>query len=259
MTSESGIMLTSAQKAAELLARAERDGPIPKLPDVLLPASRDDAYSIQDILIGSPKQIGGWKVTVPKPGELPACAPIAKTRIFRTGTQYTPPALITPELEGEIAIEIGQDLPRREVPYGRNDIAMAIRATLPAIEILGSRYLDRKAAAPLAVLADLQSNAGIAVGPGCPGWTEIDFSRAKLSALVNDGLVASTDTGSSGDEVLDALVWLANHAAVRCGGLREGQIIITGARIKPFKVKTGDRVIIDVGGVGTVAIDIAAR
>jgi 2-keto-4-pentenoate hydratase len=247
-------MPTIAELAAEMLA----GGPIADLPAALQPSTRAEAYAIQDASLGSPDLIGGWKVTIPKPGEVPACAPVVTSRIFETGCRYSPPRSGALQLEGEIALEIGRDLPPGDAPYDQAVVAAAVRATLPAFEVLGSRYIDRKAVAPLAVLADFQSNAAIIKAPGRPGWSGIDFSRAHLTASINGRQVASVDQGSSREEVLDALTWLANHSATRCGGLRAGQVIITGARIRPFAAGADDHVTLVIDGLGDVSMQVGS-
>jgi 2-oxo-3-hexenedioate decarboxylase/2-keto-4-pentenoate hydratase len=50
-----------------------------------------------------------------------------------------------------------------------------------------------------------------------------------------------------------ALAWLANHLASKGRGLQAGQIVLTGSLVKTVWLKPGDRVVMELDGLGTVA------
>ena len=51
-----------------------------------------------------------------------------------------------------------------------------------------------------------------------------------------------------------ALAWLANHLAADGNGLRAGQIVLTGSLVKTIWLNAGDRVMMDLSGLGSVAV-----
>jgi 2-oxo-3-hexenedioate decarboxylase/2-keto-4-pentenoate hydratase len=73
-------------------------------------------------------------------------------------------------------------------------------------------------------------------------------------ALVN-GVEVSRGTGA---DVLGhphhALAWLANHLAATAKGLRAGEIVLTGSLVKTLWLGSDDRVVMDLSGLGAVAV-----
>jgi 2-oxo-3-hexenedioate decarboxylase/2-keto-4-pentenoate hydratase len=71
-------------------------------------------------------------------------------------------------------------------------------------------------------------------------------------ALIN-GAVAGKGTGA---DVLghphSALAWLATHLAAEGKGLHEGQLVLTGSLVKTVWLKPGDRVVMELAGLGSV-------
>lgn len=227
-------MSFDAPEAARLLVEARRSSRrLPDLPQLLRPETIEQAYAVQDAIIGLVGPIGAWKVGPWRTGEVPVCAPIPARYVHDSPADL--PVGDMPDAAGEveIAVKLAHGLPPRATAYGPEDVRAAIGSVHLAIEIISSRFTDRRAVAALAGIADTQNNGGIVVGPGRTDWSAVDFATVTMR-LQRDGVeIATAEGGPSTDEVMLALAWLANHAAARCGGLREGQVIITGARISP--------------------------
>ena len=49
-----------------------------------------------------------------------------------------------------------------------------------------------------------------------------------------------------------ALAWLVNHLADEGRGLHAGQIVLTGSLVKTVWLKAGDRVVMELEGLGRV-------
>jgi 2-keto-4-pentenoate hydratase len=81
-----------------------------------------------------------------------------------------------------------------------------------------------------------------------------DLAGLKGRAIIN-GEVAGEGTGA---DVLGhphhALAWLANHLAARGDGLEAGQLVLTGSLVKTVWLKEGDRVRMELDGLGTVEV-----
>jgi 2-keto-4-pentenoate hydratase len=54
-----------------------------------------------------------------------------------------------------------------------------------------------------------------------------------------------------------ALAWLANHLAARGKGLRAGEIVLTGSLVKTLWLASGDSVMMDLSGLGSVVVSFA--
>ena len=149
-----------AERAALLLLAARRgETRHADLPEDLRPTTLEHAYAIQDTTVARIGTIGGWKVSPIRGDTPPNCAPINRMLIERSPARLAMSSLPRAEVEGEIAVTLGRDLPPRDEPYGPEDLRAAIASAHPAIELCCSRYLDRKGASPLSVVADCQGNA----------------------------------------------------------------------------------------------------
>lgn len=243
-----------AVEAAEVLLEIRKTRSRPAgLPEHLAPRSVEQAYAIQDLVVGRLGGIGGWKIVHPAAGASPRCSPIPACEILESGSSIGWDSLLWPEVEVELAVVLAHDLPPRAMPYEPADLHRAVACVTGAFELLGSRFADRTKVSRTESLADLLSSAGVVKGDGTARLDTVEFADVAMS-LTFDGTVVGTATGGpSTAEVLGTLTWLANHACGRAGGLRAGQVVITGARIHPLGLPShGATLEARLGGVGTV-------
>ncbi|HTV07533.1 MAG TPA: hypothetical protein VMD97_00645 [Candidatus Aquilonibacter sp.] len=216
--------------AANALLNARRTyTPIADLPPSLQPKDLDEAYAIQDRMIISLGEIGGWKIGATSLDATPMFAPMPRAWIAATGNMLAGDRWRYRGLEAEIAFLVGRDLPPRRQPYKGEETLAAMASCHPAIEVLESAFTDPSQATPLAKNADLQVHGGFVYGPAVPNWQSIDFAEEHVMLAV-DGIVRVERTGSNtAGDLLRLLPWLANEGAARTGGLRKGQWITTGS------------------------------
>ncbi|MEJ1159431.1 2-keto-4-pentenoate hydratase [Prosthecomicrobium sp. N25] len=246
-------MSRTATRAADLLRSARQGTAIADLPEDLKPSTAAEAYAIQDATVAR-AGVGGWKVA-PVPDYYGA--PIDRDRFHPDGTVYPVGALRDPEVEIEIALVLGADLPPIGRPYRVEEVRAAVASVHAAVEMVGSAFADRRSVAMLTALADQQSNATVLLGTGTPAGLALDFASVPVRVVVNGATIHDGPSGRSTAATLDALAWLATHAADRRGGLKAGDVVITGARVGPFPAKPGDRVEARFEGIGAVAVAFA--
>jgi 2-keto-4-pentenoate hydratase len=212
----------------ERLIAAHDGGPlIEAVPETLVPADLDAVYSMQDKIIHKLGEIGGWKVMAGGTGE-PICAPIPASRYYENGATLRARHHKLVLTEIEVAVRLGRDLD------GNADAAAvdaAIGALLPAIEMVGSPFVDRDIIPANLKLADLQSNGAVVVGPDFSDDIKDELSSLAITLDVDSVKTANANSGASYEAIIEAIRWLAGHAASRDMPLRSGQIIITGSRI----------------------------
>jgi 2-keto-4-pentenoate hydratase len=256
---ERAMLIWTPGQAAALLMDARQSGHrIADLPEDARPTSIEQAYAIQDATVRQLGAVGGWKVGPMRPGATPNCAPIAASLIHASPARFVYDTASAPEVEVEIAIRLGRDLPPRGTAYEADEMRAAIVSLHPAIEMLNSRFTDRKVVSPLSTLADAQSNAAVVIGSGLQDWREVELGRVAMRLRIDGEECAAAGGGPDTDNVLAALAWLANHLAARCGGLRAGDVVITGARLGPWAVtKRPAGIEADVAGLGIVEIVVA--
>jgi 2-keto-4-pentenoate hydratase len=171
--------------------------------------------------------------------------------VHRAPARATLKGFVAPLMECEIAFLLGRDLPARMTPYARAEIAEAVEALVPAIEIADCRW---PAEAPdLLKLADDMGNGAFVAGTPLRDWKSVDLkSREVVLTLNGQEAARGPYTKVLGDPLM-GLVGLANAQPLPAGGLKGGQIVTTGACITPIVMKAGDYVA-DFGALGRVAL-----
>jgi len=237
-----------------LLAQRAAGTTLADLPADLVPETIVEAYAIQNETIAALGTIGAWKVTpMPAEGE-PFCSPILARDVYNSGATLRRADLPGLGIEVEVAVTIATDLPARAGGYSPAAVKAAIGSIHVVLEVLASRYHDRKAVPRLAGFADLQSNGAVVVGPAVV-VTQLPEFGAQVMSLALDGVqVQSTNGDATTENVLAALTWLADHAAARGTPLKAGDMVITGARLGPQpSTFTGTSAVATAPGLGTVA------
>ena len=247
--------------AANLLLNARRTGvPLADLPADLMPASEEEAFAIQDIMMEAYGEIGGWKIGARTPDAQPFFAPMPALYLGENGTLFRGPMHRLHGVEAEISFRLGHDLPRRTAPYTRDEVIAAIESCHPAIEILESAFADPTAVPREAMLADLQMNGGFVAGSGIADWKSIDWAKEGVTLTI-DGSVRAEKSGSNpaGTDLIRLLVFLANEGSARTHGLHAGQWITTGSWTGVTWATAGANVTVTFANAGQVGLDFATN
>ncbi len=238
-----------AQEAADLLMRSRIDGhPLAALPDPLAPDTLAQAYAVQDATLERLGPSGGWKVAA-KPDSEPRCAVIPACNFYQSGALIPVPDAGF-DVEVEVAFVFARDLVGRDTPYAADEVAEAIGSLHLAIELISSRFVDRKKLSPFSPIADLQSNAGVILGPEMADWRDLPLEALQLTLDLDRERIGLPVKNASFAATLPVLVWLANHAVARGHGLKRGDAVITGARIGPVSLGARSRMVASCDGFG---------
>ncbi|HEY8341985.1 MAG TPA: fumarylacetoacetate hydrolase family protein [Calditerricola sp.] len=233
--------------------------PIPPLTDEWPDMTEDDAYAIQDHLIAFYRAAGdrpvGFKLGFTSAAMRRAMG-IDRPNygILTASMVHVSPAearedWIHPRVEPEIAVRVGHELSGFEL--NRDQVAAAIVAVAPALEIVDSRYQDFRFTF-LDNTADNSSAAGVVLGE----WQEaqrVDLER--LGVTLRDGSQAIT--GSSADVMgspAAAVAWLVAELARRGRSLPAGSVVLTGGMTAPLALSPGSRIEGDFGPLGRVVV-----
>ena len=126
---------------------------------------------------------------------------------------------------------------------------------MPAIEIVDDRYVDWRSIGAPTLVADDFFAAGCVLGAPVARSAAPDLLGVAGRAVIN-GREAGRGTGA---DVLghphNALAWLANHLATAGKTLRAGQIVLTGSLVQTVWLNAGDKVLIELEGLGTVSVE----
>lgn len=186
----------------------------------------------------------------------PIAGVVLADRVHRSGAGLKASAYGRFGVEFEIAVRLKRDL----VPEGGApvlaDVAAAVDAVCPAIEIVDDRHADYRALDVLSLIADNSWNAGIVLGEFVRDWPDLAAVEGVVSV---DGKVI--DRGSGADVLGHPFVpvaWLASHLAGQGTTLRAGDIVMTGSLVT---TKFPDRPLayrFAVAGLGSVALVIGS-
>ena len=253
-------ILEAAQVIAAARRAKERLGP---LAPELAPKDEAEGYEVQralrDLLLPQVGSLVGYKIgctsnvmqqylNIPHP-----CAgSVFERGVHRSGVKLPTSDFVHVGVECEIAVKLARDLAPGEGPFTAAWVAQAIEAYWPAIEIVDDRYVQWETlGAPTLVADDFLAEACV-LGAAVPRRQEPDVREVAGRALIN-GAEVGTGTGA---DVLghphNALAWLANHLASEGKGLHKGQLVLTGSLVKTVWLKPGDRVVMELGGLGKV-------
>jgi 2-oxo-3-hexenedioate decarboxylase/2-keto-4-pentenoate hydratase len=236
------------------------------LADDVRPRTLEDAYIVQ----GMAKELlessgfgrqGGWKIgctTTVMQEYLSVEAPVAGVMYLQsmwrgrhTFTSPPPPRVLG--VECELAVRIGEDLPRRDRPYSTDDVVHAVAAAMAAIEVVEDRYVDYHALDTPTLAADDFFHYGCVLGiedESLDPHTLRDASASMIINYVNVGSGRGTDI--LGDPLV-ALAWLANHCAAYETPVRAGDVVLLGSLVQTQWVTPGDHVEVRNDLLGEVA------
>jgi 2-keto-4-pentenoate hydratase len=241
------------ERAAHILVQARRDmQPLTGLPDGLKPTSIEEALAIQDAVshqLG--KLIGGFKAMAPANGE--------PTRgIIYGGTIHASPcklpASTVPQcgVEGEVAFIFRRDLPSRDKPYTRNEVAAVLDACA-AIEVVHSRFAQKANVSNLEKLADSISNGALVHDVPRSDWRDLRLGQLHVTLSVNGKSRLEQVGGHPTGDPLGVAVVLANMWREK-GGVRAGQFVTCGSFTGLKFLKPGDVCSVKFEGLGSAEV-----
>jgi 2-oxo-3-hexenedioate decarboxylase/2-keto-4-pentenoate hydratase len=250
--------------AAQAIAAARRSRvPLGPLPPDLQPQDEAAGYEIQHevhwLLAEHVGDFAGYKIgctskvmqdylRIPHP-----CAGgIFAQGIHPSGAALRAADFVRVGVECEIAIRLARDLLPLDAPFTIQRVLEAVGECHPAIEIVDDRYVQWETLGAPTLVADDFFAAGCVLGAAVKADALPDLARIRGRAVIN-GTLAGEGTGADVlGHPLHALAWLANHLAARGDGLEAGQLVLTGSLVKTVWLKAGDRVLMELDGLGKV-------
>ena len=254
--------------AATLLWDAWKQGArIRSLPGDCRPRDRAEGYAIQAELVRlSGQRVVGWKIAATSVAgqrhinvDGPLAGPLLANRLVAAGSTIDLRRNRMRLAEAEFAFRIAASLPPRDAPYTIDDVKTATASVHPAIEVPDSRYEDVTAVGASQLIADAACAwcATIAES-GVSGWRGCDLDRHPVGVF-KDGQIVAEGRGSNVGGPLRALTWVANELAAHGGGLRAGDLVMTGTCVEPVPIAPGERLRADFGDFGAIELAFEAE
>lgn len=216
--------------------------------------SQAEAYRVQADIAKTIGATVGWKVGRKAPTAAPAFAPLFENRIYRSNATLPRDDFRLWLLEAELVFRIGLNLPPIGRPYARQKIFDSIEEVSAGFEIIDSRFGSWPDLTPQLLVADLLSHGAMVIGSGVSPSPAMSFERAKVRFLIDERVAVEGEGGNPAGDVIELVVWLANHLALTGVGLRAGDLVTTGSYTGMTQLPPGSRAVADFADIGSVAI-----
>jgi 2-keto-4-pentenoate hydratase len=255
--------LDPRQRAERISATFRARQPIDILPAELIPADLDEAYQVRAAYEAIESAAGrgavaGYKIGLTTPimqklcgVDEPCFGAIFVNEVHHRRAELPVDAYCRLGVETEIAVRLGEDLPQGA---DRARIEAAVESCMAAIELLEDLRQDYKRLSAAAMVASNVWNAGIVVGTPVTDWRRLDLATVTSRLTINGHEIG----GGTGSDVmgnpLNALSWLADKLAGVGKPLRRGMIVMTGSMVPIQFPATGDRVVVEVSGLGSAEL-----
>lgn len=250
------------QAAADALwqARAGRQT-IARVSETFDIRSVQDAYAVAECnirnAIGQGARVSGKKIGLTSKAvqqqlgvDQPDYGVLFADMEYLSGAELPAQKLIQPKAEGEIAFVVGRDLDQPDLTWSR--FLLGLEYALPAIEIVDSAITDWK----ITLIDTVADNASCGlyvlgleprrIGDLSLAACSMDFRKNGATASVGAGVACLGNP-------LSAAYWLAKTMAEVGQPLRAGDVVMSGALGPMLSVSAGDRIDVDIGGLGRVS------
>jgi 2-keto-4-pentenoate hydratase len=237
---------------------------IDELPAHCRPGDRSEAYAVQAELARlSGQDVIGWKIAATSlAGQAhigvdgPLAGRLLSQRVLESGTDISLAGNLMQVAEAEFAFRFGKSLPKRDEPYGMEEVLEAVESLHPAIEVPDSRYHDYARVGAPQLIADNACACWFVLGTATSAdWRGQDLRKHKVMAYRNgcNGMLTAEGSGENvlGDPRI-ALTWMANEMNELGDGLLSGEVVTTGTCITPLHITPGDRLRVDFGSFGSI-------
>lgn len=228
------------------------------------PLALDEGFRVQAALHARhPEPTVGWLVGLTNQEmqrrfgvAAPYYAPLAQRNVHASpatiDTATRPPL----GLECEVAVRLATDLPPGPRPHSTEEVAAAVAAIAPAIEVVAG-HLARWWERPLAeVVADNGTDGPLVIGREVTDWRAIDVADTEVALELDGEIVACGTTGAAMGGAIAVLTWLANRLNRHGTMLRAGEIVNTGTCTPLVLPERSGRAVARFGSLGDVAVDL---
>jgi len=233
----------------QMLAARENQEQIPYLTTTYGMFSMTEAYEIQTVLskrlTGTLGNVAGYKVAYASKAaqeqfgvDEPACGPLFSLGRLPNGSKLPAAEIMEVTLETEVAFTIGKPLYRAIESI--EELKKYVKWVHPAFDIGDYRFTSGKGTpTPQDMIASGVGGHFYTLGPAvAPDSLDVDAAILKLAR--NDSLIVESAATNVMGSPWNSLLWLANHLVKQGGGLKPGDIVLTGTAAPAYKAKASD-------------------
>jgi 2-keto-4-pentenoate hydratase len=257
----------STQEIVERFHKARQSAtPLNSFPGGSIPATLEDAYTVQNALIDRWQDtLVGWKV-----GQIPAdlqsglaCDRLAGPIFLQTLRCLPTGKVSMPIFEGgfaaieaEFVAKIKEDCPRGKVDWTLEEAENLIDSLHIGIEVASSPLQNINGYGPCAVVCGYGNNNGLLVGQAIEDWQSLSLSQLRTSSVIDGEEIGTGGASNLKGGFLRSVQFAAEHAAANGRPLQKGQYIATGQTNGIHEVVPGQSVSCLFDGYGSLSLEI---
>jgi 2-oxo-hept-3-ene-1,7-dioate hydratase len=250
------------QQAAEALYAADKERRIiPQLSKTHDGIELADAYAIQQLwldkrikdgarLVGRKIGLTSRAMQMASNFTEPDYGYLTDDMLIADGAQIETARYVNPRLEVELAFVMGSDLAGAGCTVA--DVMRATEFITPALELIA--YRTQVPRQIVDTIADNAAAGAIITGGRLvrPFDVDIRWIGATLSknGIIEESGVSAAVMGHPAAGV----AWLVNKLAAHGGGLKKGQIVLSGSFTRPIGIMPGDVIAADYGPLGSLGV-----
>lgn len=158
--------------------------------------------------------------------------------------------LIHPKAEPEIAFFLDRDLQGENVT--EEDVIAATKYVAPALEVIDSRYKDFRFTLT-DVIADNCSSIKFVIGSQLVSPDKLDLGNVGMVMSKNGKVEQTGSSAAVLGHPATAIAWAAKQLSERGRGFKKGEVILSGAMSEAISFDSGDTVVAQFNGLGSVS------
>jgi 2-keto-4-pentenoate hydratase len=261
-------MTTSHELAASLVQWHDERRPFVPFAKQAGIANLKAAYDVQDTFVAHCRQRRhsqalGYKVGLTSPRmqamcgiDTPVAGVVLAADVHPSSASIPLGNYVHLGIEFEIGVRMGRDLDAGQLPTSLAEMAEAVDAVCPAVELVDDRNADYKNFDVLSGVADNAWNAGAVLGEFHTEWP--DLAEVKMTVERNGEVI---DSGYGRDILghpFEPLLWLTRHLAGRGQAIRRGDVVLTGSVVPTRFPSPGETYRVSLDGLGDVTLNLTA-
>ena len=250
------------QQAADSLHQADQGRSIiPQLSKTYEGIELADAYAIQQMwldkrikdgarLVGRKIGLTSRAMQMASNFTEPDYGFLTDDMLIADGAQIETARYVNPRLEVELAFIMGEDLSGAGCSVA--DVMRATEFITPALELIA--YRTQVPRQIVDTIADNAAAGAIITGGRLVRPFDVDIRWVGATLSKNGVIEESGVSAAVMGHPAAGMAWLVNKLAEHGGGLKKGQIVLSGSFTRPINIVAGDVIAADFGPLGSLGV-----
>ena len=185
----------------------------------------------------------------------PVVGPVWQRDVHATPSVLSAAATHQPLAGAELALRIGQSMPRDEGPWSREAAAGRISTAMLAIGVFDDRYASELADYTTGLgIADLPGTASCVLGDESEDLDALHLNALEFQTTLDDRDVGVASTSAYLAHPYEIVSWVATHLNLRRRQFEAGDVVLLGCPGQPLLLGPGDRMTVANDAFGTVEL-----